>query len=195
MSEPDQDRELDRRIAKLPRSIRPERDLWGDIESRIAKPPAPVSFFSRHRNAVMAGASLVAVAAAIALVMGVRAKAGAWPWPSPRAQAVAIERPIVAPMASIEAPVDPLANDKERAAYRAAVSALESSFAETRSALTTDAAARLEQSIGVIDHAIEATERALASDPESTELRLQLRDEYQQKIDVLSTVVDLVART
>ena len=91
--------------------------------------------------------------------------------------------------------VDPLENVKERTAYRAAVLVLEATFAENRSYLSSDAAARVEQSLGILDHAIEATEQALARDPESVDLRSQLLDEYQQKIDALTVVVDLVTRT
>ena len=69
--------------------------------------------------------------------------------------------------------------------------ALEASFAENRGELSAEAKERLEQSLGVLDHAIEATEQALAKDPDSAELRSQLWDEYQQKIDALAAVVDL----
>jgi hypothetical protein len=68
-------------------------------------------------------------------------------------------------------------------------------LAENRRYLSSDAAQRIERSLGILDHAIEATEQALARDPDSTELKSQLWDEYQQKIDALSAVVDLVART
>jgi tetratricopeptide (TPR) repeat protein len=91
--------------------------------------------------------------------------------------------------------VEPLENAKERAAYRAAVVALEASLAENRSYLSATAAQRIDQSLGVLDQAIEATERALALDPDSVDLRSQLWDEYQQKIEALTVVVDLVTRT
>jgi hypothetical protein len=190
MSEP-HDRELDRRVAKLPRSIHPERDLWTDIASRITTPRPPGLLATRRKVVVVGAASVVAAAAAVTLLVG-RAYRPAWPWPSPVRSAVAVaSSPIPAP---VEAP-DALEKAKERATYRAAVQALEASFAENRRYLSSDAAQRLEQSLAVLDHAIEATEQALAHDPDSTELRSQLWDEYQQKIDALAAVVDLVART
>ena len=91
--------------------------------------------------------------------------------------------------------IDVLENTKERVAYRAAVVALEASLAENRSYLSAAAAERIDQSLGVLDRAIEATEQALARNPDSAELRWQLWDEYQQKIEALTAVVDLVTRT
>jgi hypothetical protein len=192
MSAPD-DRELDRRVGKLPRSIDPPRDLWIDIERRITAPKARSWSFRGKRTAAIGAASAVALAAAVALVVARRAHRPSWPWPSPVPSAVAVAS---APALPYAAPiVDPLENVKERAAYRAAVSVLEASLAENRSYLSSEAAARVEQSLGVLDHAIQATEQALARDPESVDLRSQLWDEYQQKIDALTVVVDLVTRT
>jgi hypothetical protein len=189
MSEPS-DRELDRRVAKLPRSIHPERDLWTDIAGRIAAPPS--SLAARRRKLAAAGAAAVAAAAAVTLLVARRNHRPPWPWPSPAPSAVAVSGP---PAPAPAPPVDALASSKERIVYRAAVLALESSLAENRPYLSSQAAERLEQSLGVLDHAIEATEQALARDPDSAELRSQLWDEYQQKIDALTAVVDLVTRT
>jgi hypothetical protein len=192
MSQPD-DRELDRRVAKLPRSMHPERDLWSDIENRIAT-PRTTSFLAVHRRKFVAvgAASAIAAAAAVTLFVAGRVRRPAWPWPSPAPTAVAVVS--VAPL-SPAPPVDVLENTKERATYRAAVLALEASLAENRDYLSAEAAQRIDQSLGVLDHAIEATERALTLDPDSAELRSQLWDEYQQKIEALTAVVDLVART
>ena len=192
MSQPD-DRELDRRVAKLPRDIRPERDLWNDIESRIVAPRSPASLAARRKGIVIAAAaSTLAAAAAVTLLVSGRVRRPSWPWPSPVPSAVAITSgpPLVrAP------PGDVLENTKERVAYRAAVLVLEASLDENRGYLSAAAAERIDQSLGVLDHAIEATERALARDPDSAELRSQLWDEYQQKIEALTAVVDLVTRT
>ena len=194
MSEPSK-RELDRRVAKLPRSIHPERDLWSDIESRIGAHRAHSSFTARRRRLAFAGAAAFAAAAAVTLFVARRSHRPSWPWPSPVPSAVAVaSSPPPAPSA-LAAPVDALENAKERIAYRAAVLALEASLAENRRYLSSHAADRLEQSLGVLDHAIEATEQALSRDPDSVDLRSQLWDEYQQKIDALAAVVDLVTRT
>jgi hypothetical protein len=191
MSRPD-DRELDRRVAKLPRSIHPERDLWNDIESRIAAPRRRASLATNRKWAVALGAASLAAAAALTLLVTGRVRRPPWPWPSPAPTAVAVPgSPPVAPALAGEA----LENGKERAAYRAAVVVLEVSLAETRGSLSSDAAQRFDESMSVLDRAIEATEQALAKDPDSTELRSQLWDEYEQKIDALTAVVDLVART
>ena len=194
MSQPD-DRELDRRLAKLPRSMQPERDLWVDIENRIVTPRTTSFLAARRKKLVVAGAaSAVAVAAALALVVAGRVRRPAWPWPSPKPTAVAVmSSPPAVPTPA--PPVDMLENAKERAAYRAAVLALEASLAENRGYLSAETAQRVDQSLGVLDHAIEATEQALSRDPDSAELRSQLWDEYQQKIEALTAVVDLVART
>jgi tetratricopeptide (TPR) repeat protein len=187
------DRELDRRAAKLPRSMDPDRDLWADIENRIVA-PRTTSFLAVHkRKLVVAGtASMLAAAAALALAVSGRARRPAWPWPSPvpAAVAVASSAPVTPAL-----PGDVLENAKERVAYRAALLALEASLAENRGYLSVEAAQRIDQSLGVLDHAIEATEKALALDPDSAELRSQLWDEYQHKIEALAAVVDLVTRT
>jgi hypothetical protein len=191
MSQPD-DRELDRRVAKLPRDIRPERDLWNDIESRIVAPRSAASLSARRKRLVAAAVSTFAAAAAVTLLVSGRVRRPQWPWPSPVPSAVAITSgPPVLPAP----PGDVLENTKERVAYRAAVLALEASLDENRGYLSAAAAERIDQSLGVLDHAIEATERALARDPDSAELRSQLWDEYQQKIEALTAVVDLVTRT
>ena len=195
MSQPD-DRELDRRLTKLPRSMQPERDLWTDIENRIVTPRTTSFLAVRRRKFVAAAgaASVVAAAAAVALLVAGRVRRPPWPWPSPAPTALAVASS--PPAMSAPAPaVDMLENAKERAAYRAAVLALEASLAENRGYLSAEAVQRIDQSLGVLDHAIEATEQALAHDPDSAELRSQLWDEYQQKIDALTAVVDLVART
>jgi tetratricopeptide (TPR) repeat protein len=186
------DRELDRRVAKLPRSMHPDRDLWADIENRIVTPQTTSFLAVRRRKVMVAGtASVLAAAAALALVVSGRVRRP-WPWPSPVPTAIAV---------ASSAPVTPapagdvLENTKERVAYRAAVLALEASLAENRGYLSAEAAHRIDQSLGVLDHAIDATEKALSLDPESVELRSQLWDEYQQKIEALTAVVDLVTRT
>jgi hypothetical protein len=191
MSEPD-DRELDRRVERLPRSMRPERDLWTDIAARIGAPEASASPAARRRKIVFAGAATVVALAAGVTLFARRPPGPSFPWPSPVPTAVAIAS---APPAPSARGYDPLDAAKERAAYRAAVLALEASFTENRRHLSSEAAQKIERSLGILDHAIDATERALAVDPDSAELRLQLWDEYQQKIDALSVVVDLVSRT
>jgi tetratricopeptide (TPR) repeat protein len=193
------DRELDRRAAKLPRSMDPDRDLWADIENRIAAPRTTSFFAVRKRKFVVAGtASVLAAAAALALAVSGRARRPAWPWPwpspVPAAVAVAVASASAAPVSPALAG-DVLENAKERITYRAAVLALEASLAENRGYISAEAAQRVDQSLGVLDNAIDATEKALALDPESAELRSQLWDEYQHKIEALAAVVDLVTRT
>lgn len=195
MSGPEEDRDLDRLVAGLPRSIEPDRDLWSGIAERIGAPP-PSLESRRKKIAVASAVSLLAAAAALLLVTG-RVKKP-WPWPSPVPSAVAVENSPPASSAEIVPPraeAHPLENVKERIAYRAAVVALEASLAQSRAELPGEAARRIDESLGVLDHAIEATEQAIVKDPDSHELRSQLWDEYQQKIDALTAVVDLVTRT
>jgi hypothetical protein len=195
MNGPEED--LDRLVAGLPRSIEPERDLWSGIAARIGAPPSSLET-RRKKVAVASAVSLLAVAAAVTLLVTGRVKKPAWPWPSPASSAVAIVNSPPASSAELVPPraqAHPLENTKERIAYRAAVVALEASLAAHRAGLPGEAARRVDESLGVIDHAIEATEQAIVKDPESHELRSQLWDEYQQKIDALTVVVDLVART
>ena len=181
------DQELDRGVARLPRSIHPERDLWMDIEKRIVALRAPPSLAARRRK--FAAASVAALAAAAAVTVLVERGEHRPPVPSPAPSELAASSPSSPVLAAFEGPLE---HAKERRACRAAVQALEASLAENLRHLSSRDAERLEQSIAVIDRVIQTTELLLSRDPDNPELQRQLWEAYQQKIDALEAITDLV---
>jgi hypothetical protein len=177
------DRELERKIRDLPRSMEPERDLWIDIAARIEakRPPAALlgGLAKRKRVAIAAGVVALSAAAAVAVVSRRRVEG-----PSAKIETP----PPVLPSAAPPAPP----NRAEHEVYVVALRALEASFAEQRRLLPDDAVQRIQTSLAVLDDAIGATKKALEATPDSAELEGQLRDEYEQKIRALTDVVDLV---
>jgi hypothetical protein len=167
------DRELEKKIRDLPRSMEPDRDLWTDIAARIG---------ARRKRAmivpVITAAFVLAAAATIVLVARRR----------PAAPAVAIDtRPLAAPSAAHPAEE----HHGEADVYAVALRTLEASFAERRPFLPSDAVRHIDASLAVLDEAIGATKKALEEAPGSPDLEGQLRDEYEQKIRALTDIVDL----
>ncbi len=170
MSDP-LDRELEKKIRDLPRSVEPERDLWTDIAARIEAKAT-----NRRRLAFIPAA--IFAAAATFLVLYARRT-------TPPIVAVETPAPSVAPSTSAEPP------QPAQDVYVVALRTLEASFAERRPFLPSDAVRRIDTSLAVLDEAIGATKKALDAAPGSPELEVQLRDEYEQKIRALTDIVDL----
>jgi hypothetical protein len=184
MSDPE-DRELERRIRGLPRSVDPERDLWTEIAARIGAKRRPASLFGRvpRRTTAALVAAVGALSVAAATVVVLRRHHAV---PN-----VAIEnRPADSSAASSPLPSTPEVAPRDEV-YVVALRQLEASFAEQRRRLPSDAVQRIETSLAVLDEAIGDTKKALESQPGSTELEGQLRNEYEQKIRALTDLVDL----
>jgi hypothetical protein len=148
-----QDLELDREVAKLPRSMRPERDLWTDIERRIVAVPPSSWLGARHRTIAVASGAAFAAAAAVTLLVERREDRS--PSPSSAPSAVAASSALPAVLASSE---HGLERAKERSAYRAAARSLEGAVTEHLRDLPSRDAERLQQSLGELERAIAATE-------------------------------------
>ena len=167
-------------LRDLPRSIEPARDLWPQIEARLAAEPAPGS---RIRRASSARGRLLAAAAVLAsLAVGVWIGRDLLPAGGPQA-------------------VDPWAmgpNGGRPAVLRAALIA-DPRYLEQRAALVRSLESQLEQlppesrmkvvaSLAAIRQSMRDLEDALGSDPSNSLLQELLVNTYQDEMRVLTTV-------
>ena len=175
----------------LPRERLPERDLWAGISARIDPRPAarPVATGPGRRMApwlprtAAAAAGVAALLAAGALGYLLRGGEGG----SPVAVAV--------PAATAEAPAALASFASTEADYRSTVEMLEAELHERRATLSPRTIATVEENLAIIDRAIEEARVALARDPSSADLPLLLANVYRQKVEVLSDVLALSARS
>lgn len=161
-------------INALPVGIAPERDLLAGINARIdAQAPAavPVRWRSvRHWSAAAAAVLMLGGAVAIGYVLGVQERA---------AVATAPEQQDASPAASARtvAAVD--------AQYADAAADLERLLAQNRATLRPETVRIIEESLGVIDQALEEARAALRDDPGNPMLEQILRANHEQKLDLL----------
>ncbi len=147
----------------LPRSVLPERDLWGGIEARLAPVdgtirPSP----ARERpGAPSAWRPLLAAAALGGLLLGA-ALAGLWLRGAP-------EREFA----------------REQARYAEASAALSRALTADATGLAPDTRAVVERTLSILDQAIAEAEAALAADPRNATLEQMLLARYQQRLDLL----------
>lgn len=171
----------------LPRERFPERDLWPGIRSRID--PQPVAAGPTWRMARwLPGAA--AVAAGIVALLG----AGALGYLL-RGGAVGSQVAVTVAPATVEAPVALASFASTEADYRATVEMLVAELEERRESLSPQTIATVEENLAIIDRAIEEARSALARDPSSADLPLLLASVYRQKVEVLSDVLALSARS
>jgi len=146
----------------LPRSVLPERDLWGGIEARLAPAggasrPSP----ARERPGPSAWRPLLAAAALGGLLLGA-ALASLWFRGAP-------EREFA----------------REQARYAEASAALSRALAADATGLAPDTRAVVERTLSILDQAIAEAEAALAADPRNATLEQMLLARYQQRLDLL----------
>jgi hypothetical protein len=179
MSQDDDD--LLERLRDLPREIEPAADLWPAIEARIdakKRRASPVRIL--HHT------GLVTLAAAAAVLLCVTTARRYLGHETPR---TAMKLPALA-TSSTHANLLP-----EEPAYRDALEELRGELAASAEGLPPDAVHDVSDNLRVIEASIAATRAELAKNPRDAALQTELRDEYQQAIDVLSDVVDLATRT
>ena len=194
------DSDLEARLRALPRGLEPGQDLWSGIASRVdasKREAAAKALRARRASRVRwIGGSAFAAAASIALVLGSVSRlhhrgAGNVAPSGSMAAVVSTAPPESTPLPGT--PREPII--PEEASYRAALADLGTSFMQNRGNLPPASAKVIDDNVRMLEHAVEATRAALAANPGNQELRAQLRDEYQQEIDVLQDVIDLSTRT
>ena len=167
-------REVLASAARLPRSIRPPRDLWPDIADRLASRTTqrPDRSIPWRRWAPLAAAAVLLIA--VTAVVTVRL--------SRREVPVAISAP------PGQSHVAGFAADRE---YVLAAEDLERVLAEGRGRLAPSTVAVLERNLALIDAAIVEARAALEADPANADLRALLWGAHRQKLDLLDRATRL----
>jgi hypothetical protein len=183
----DDDRAWAERLGSLPRTREPSRDLWPDVaKTAAARARAP----RVRRIAWTVGSSVFAAAAAVALFVGHARR---------HDDTMAVRETTTASSpGAVAARPDPDGLSgllPEEPAYLAAIAELRQTFAAREGDMDPGAAGVVRDELAALDAAIAEARAALARHPQDAELEGQLRDEYQQEIDVLSDVIDLTTRT
>jgi len=183
-------RSLRAATADLPASIEPQRDLWPQIEGRMAPAPlavvdeeaavAPrgpaVSWWPRlntHQWATLATAALLLVVSSSAItawMVGTDA-------PPPAAAALTEAVPIEAVSLDETVPVE--------ARYAAEIEDLMWSLYENRDSLDPQTVSTIETNMRVIDRAIRRAREALEEDPANAGLSRMLDTNYRHKLQLL----------
>jgi len=181
----DRIRDLEARVAQLPREIEPPADSWIAIRKGIAedKRTSRPSVRIWQRPVYLAAAALLLVAGSsvvTAIALGRRA-------PSDSGVAVAsrdASRPQGAPATLAEFTL--VENE-----YISTVNRLSESLESEDMQLAPETIAKLRESLRVIDEAILEARRALAADPANKELVEMLSTSYNHKLDLLRRTTEM----
>ncbi|HXY40107.1 MAG TPA: zf-HC2 domain-containing protein [Vicinamibacteria bacterium] len=185
-------REAERRLrrvlahaAALPRSLTPPRDLWPDIERRIAARDR-WGWLSRWTSPLVLAAAVVAVLAVAAVVWQGRQPAGVQTAVIPSASPTL--QPVSAESGSLDPELEAAVRD-----YQAAANALFAALQQRQQsrAIAPEDLARVQANLLVIDKAIAEVRAALVKDPANPELNRMLVATHRKKVDVLRRVVRL----
>ncbi len=174
--------------SRLPREIRPPRDLWPAIESRLERrsswwrrllPPA-----GPNAEPWPATPLLAALAGMLAVTLGVwlwRSQPAPVPAPAPPAAEAAASRfdPALASRAELAR-----SEDGMLLAHRDLLEAVE----RRRSQLSPETLAVLEENVQIIDQAIGRIRSALEEDPLNPRLTRQLAAQYRREVHLLRQV-------
>lgn len=157
-------RALTRRVAALPRSITPERDLRPEIRARM-KQRGPL-WNVRYQ---LAAAAVILVALSSMLTVSIVNRTRPSGFTDDRAHVRLIRR-------------DAHALQRE---YSAEVRELEMVLRKSRGALSPSTVRILEDNLKIIDNAIREAQTAIAADPNSEMLIDLLRSAYERKLELL----------
>ena len=195
------DREPLAMLRGLPREHEPERDLWGDIEAKLARPSATSN--SDPRSAAVRGPAPSrwgwAVGGLMAAGLTAFVVVGSLRGSSPTGGAAELasldegEAAPDEPMAEL-APEEGEVGDEllpgERT-YLAASAELTHVLDERRAMLPDGLGEVYDENLAVVDAAIADARTALAADPEDEGLQAALEHAYRQKLELLQQVHDV----
>lgn len=170
--------ELARRVAGLPASLEPARDLWPGIESRIAAAKLARWRFGRRMLAAAAATLLVAASVVTAYLVG-RQQALLQ-----AARTQELEPPVSLALA---ASFEEMGIDD----YQATRKALEQAVRERRNELSPATMDVVTTNLRLIDEAMERIAEALNADPGNDLLRRQLLAAYRQQVELLQRAATL----
>jgi hypothetical protein len=163
-NEVDAVRSVVHRVAQLPMTIQPDRDLRRDIWARIDRRPSLWEF-----RFPLAAAAVVLIALSSAITYFTTRNAAQEP--------VATVTPT-----HDRNPVDLVSIERQ---YSVEVDELQRALRENRASLSPETVRILEENISIIDNAIAEARRAIATDPASPMLGELLRSAYQRKVELL----------
>lgn len=176
----------------LPRECAPGRDLWPGIAARVDSRGAAREV-PRARSVWGPGPW---VARAVAIAAGIVALVGAGTIGYLLGDGESVPPVAVSvPPTRVATPAALAAFASIEADYRSTVESLEAELQQRRATLSPQTIAAVEENLDIIDRAIEEAWIALARDPSSADLPLLLAGVYRQKVEVLSDVLALSARS
>ena len=161
----------------LPRSVRPERDLWSGIAPRLSSPPVRdratlESAPARPGSEGVLQGRFASLSRAHRLALQMAAVIGLILLGAALATAVSGRRA-------------PTAFAADQARYNAASAALAEQLARERGDLSPDTRAVVQRNLAIIDAAIKEAEAALTVDPGNTALEQMLIARYEQRLSLL----------
>jgi hypothetical protein len=157
---------LDPLLAQLTQEVAPPRDLWPDIQKRIATAP-------RRPRPLLMAACIAAAAACLASL---------FTWAVLRRVQAPDGLPAVAAVAAFQEPGDPK--------YIQARTSLQQTFRERLKLLEPGTRAKIEASLTIIQHAHEDIRQALLADPSSAVLQELWQSTWHDEIDLYDRVVE-----
>lgn len=167
-------------------AVPPERDLWPEIEARLAPrggaratPDADVIPLRRRRRVTFTVPQLAAAGLALALASASGTWAALRRATALPAGAAAVNAPPPQPESGVATPVSFVTT------YDAAVTELEHEFERRRADLDPETIIVVERNLDIIDGAIAEARRALAADPSSAFLNEHLAETMRRKMDLL----------
>ncbi len=173
------------RIAELPRTLEPERDLWPGIAARLAEDRVARGRFGRRELAVAASILLAAAAVIGAYLIGrQQALTASAPAPAAAPAAGAIEAE------ALLASFDALGVLDYAATRRALLEVLE----QRREQLAPETFALVMANLELIEESMARIATALGADPGNELLQRQLVTAYRRQVDLLERAARLPSR-
>jgi hypothetical protein len=182
MNESRRDR-LDEALAKLPRAVEPERDLWPEIRARLDAEPKPAEDVSQGFQArwyqLAAGVVLVAASSLITFLL----------MREPADQPLVVENEPARP-ALVAMPAS-FAGQALGADYAKARSSLDAAFQERLASLPVGAREKVERNLADIRLAASEIADTLAQHPSDPLLQELLLSTYQSELQLLADVTHM----
>jgi len=167
------DKQLDDLINGLADEVAPERDLWPDIEARLAQPAASMP---AHRPAPGRWWGQLALAAAVLVSVA----AGAWWSQTP------VEAPAAVALADLsDDAIADAADTGWRGELQTADDTLAAALDERRGTMEPELLLIIEQNLTIIDDAMADIDAAMDAAPDDPTLRAALIDAWRQRIGLM----------
>lgn len=192
-------RSLKERSQRLPESLEPRRDLWPEIEQKIAPShvvrvdfEAPfwsswIPSLHARQWASLAAAAMVLVAVSSGITAWWLAPSGPFPGSGRPQVAAGGEQPTVAAAVGGVVPIE--------AEFALEISRLLTALYERRDSLDPDTVTTIEANLRVIDQAIRRATEALEDDPRNPNLTRMLASSYRHKLELLQRANRIIERS